>query len=497
MVPMEGVEPTHSHEYQILSLKWNGICLRKMNICYLSACFLCINPAYLAHATECKRKKGETMKHRTGYLFKRGDNFYVNWRVNGKLYSKALRDDNGQPITSKREAEEARDRFMAPLAVADEAEVLQSIAGQLEGRKAELVAWDEKQNPALPLAHAWAKYMQSNKRPDTGPDTLAVYEGQFGQFVTWMTEHHPEVTEMRDVGESIAEEYASHLNGGRLAPGTYNKHLNVLALVFRVLFKAAKLAANPWSDIERKPLKGKVNHRRELTVDQLRKLCQSATGEMRVLFAIGIYSGLRLRDCATLRWDEVDLRRNFISRVPNKTIRYSEKPVFVPLHPDLRGMLSEIPEASRGEYVLPETAAMYLNHKKNLVNAIQQHFTDSGIVTHKPGTGSEGKRAVVQFGFHSLRHSFVSICAEANVPLSIVQSIIGHSNPQMTQVYTHTSQLAARQAVAALPSMTGDTAQPVEVSPESILSECKAIAESLTGKNWREKKTALLALLAN
>jgi integrase len=437
------------------------------------------------------------MKHRTGYLFKRGDNFYVAWEIEGKRFKRALRDSNGQPITSKREAEAARDAFMAPLAVADEAESLTAIASKLEGRKAELAAWDEQQNPPLPLAHAWAKYMQSNKRPDTGPDTLAVYEGQFGQFVAWMKEHHPEVTEMRDVGDTIAEEYASYLNGGgvKLAPGTYNKHLNVLALVFRVLSKAAKLTVNPWADMERKPLKGKVNHRRELTVDQLRKLCQSATGEMRILFAIGIYSGLRLRDCATLRWDEVDLRRNFISRVPNKTVRYSEKPVFVPLHPDLRGMLGEIPEASRGEYVLPETAAMYLNHKKNLVVAIQKHFIDSGIVTHKAGTGVDGKRAVVQFGFHSLRHSFVSICAEANVPLSVVQSIIGHSSPAMTQVYTHTSPLAARQAVAALPSMTDDKAQPVKVSPESILSECRALAKGLTPANLAEKKAALLALL--
>lgn len=435
------------------------------------------------------------MKHRTGHLFKRGSNFYVRWTIEGKVFSKALRDDNGQPITTKREAEEARLKVMAPFAVADQAAALESIVGKLEGRKAELAKWEDEQNPPLPLAQAWSDYLASSKRPDTGPDTLAVYEGQFGQFTKWMAEKHPEATALRDVDDAIAEEYASHLNGGKLAPGTYNKHLNVLALVFRILFKSAKLTVNPWMEIERKKLKGKVNHRRELTVDQLRKLCQGATGEMRVLFAVGIYSGLRLRDCATLRWDEVDLRRNFISRVPNKTMRHSDKPVFIPLHPDLRGMLSQIPEASRGEFVLPESAAMYLLHKKNLVNAIQKHFIDTGIATHKPGTGSQGKRAVVQFGFHSLRHSFVSICAEANVPLSTVQSIIGHSNPQMTAVYTHTSQVAARQAVAALPSMTDATPKPVKASPESTLSECKAIADSITGRNWREKQAALLALL--
>jgi hypothetical protein len=43
--------------------------------------------------------------------------------------------------------------------------------------------------------------------------------------------------------------------------------------------------------------------------------------------------------------------------------------------------------------------------------------------------------------------------------------------------------------------MTGDTARPVKVSPESILRECKAIAESITPENLAEKKAALLALL--
>ena len=43
-------------------------------------------------------------KHRTGHLFKRGSNFYVRWAVNGKVFSKSLRDDNGNPIISIRTA---------------------------------------------------------------------------------------------------------------------------------------------------------------------------------------------------------------------------------------------------------------------------------------------------------------------------------------------------------------------------------------------------------
>lgn len=82
---------------------------------------------------------------------------------------------------------------------------------------------------------------------------------------------------------------------------------------------------------------------------QLQRMCDAAKGEMRRLLALGIYTGLRLGDVATLRWGEVDLVRGIIRRVPNKTSRRNTKPVLIPIHPSLRAMLAEIPEAKRRE----------------------------------------------------------------------------------------------------------------------------------------------------
>jgi integrase len=65
---------------------------------------------------------------------------------------------------------------------------------------------------------------------------------------------------------------------------------------------------------------------------------------------------------------------------------------------------------------------------------------------------------VVDVGFHSLRHSFISMCAMNNVPLSVVQSLVGHSSPLMTQHYSHSNRLAEQQAIAALPAVATATA---------------------------------------
>ncbi len=443
-----------------------------------------------------------TPKQRVGHVFRRGKNFYLRWMVEGKVFSKALRDEGGAPITTQREAEEARRRVMAPFGVATETEVLQTIAGRLEGRKAELAKLDDQQNPPVTLADAWSKFIDSPSRPDTGPQTLVIYEYQFKKFVDWMKKNHPELTAMRDVRRGIAEEYATHLSRSKPSPNTYNKHLNVLTMVYRVLEEKAKVVKNPWERIQRRRLA--PQSRRELTIEELKRVCQGATGEFRLLFGLGVYTGLREGDCATLRWGEVDLARGIIRRVPNKTARRNPKPVIVPLHPVLRGMLTEARAAGGGDYVLPKTADDYLNNRRDLVRRIQEHFKASGITVHKPLAECKDKarqRPVVEVGFHSLRHTFVSLCRESNAPLAVVEAIVGHSNPAMTRHYTHVGELAAGQAVAALPYLVGEGNVAPAAGPSNGNGAASAAAKALealkqvTKENWEQKVAEAVALL--
>jgi hypothetical protein len=62
-------------------------------------------------------------------------------------------------------------------------------------------------------------------------------------------------------------------------------------------------------------------------------------------------------------------------------------------------------------------------------------------------------REGVDVGFHSLRHTFVSMAGNAGVPLSIVQRIVGHTKPSMTGRYFHESDAALSGVVAALPDV--------------------------------------------
>ena len=427
-------------------------------------------------------------------MFKRGKNFYCAWRVNDKLITRALRDEKGQPITNKEQAVTAREKYISPIAAAEEVEVLEQLTYKLAGRKAEIAKWEDEKIPALSIDLAWSEFLASPNRPDSGESTLRQYKFQWQAFADWIKEKHADKLTLREVTKEIAEAYASSLNHGKFSASTYNKHLNLLTLVFRVVKNKAKLTGNPWEDIQRKRIV--ANSRRELTIEELRKVCQTATGELQVLLTLGTYSGLRLGDCATLRWMEMDLKQGIIRRIPNKTARRNPKPVIVPIHPILCEMLEKLPPEQRKEYVLPDTAALYARRTDMVTDQIQRHFKDCGITLHKPGTGKEGKRAVIEVGFHSLRHTFVSLCRESNAPLAVVESIVGHSNPAMTRHYTHVGELAAGRAVAALPAVIGDakSKQPKRQGTET-LREIKTIVKAISAENWCEKKSSLLELL--
>lgn len=442
------------------------------------------------------------MKTRSGHLFKRNGVYYVQWRINGKLFMKSTKKTNWE------KADEERAKIMAPFIVGDEIAVLESVASRIAGKKAELVTMENAQNPALRFEDAWQAYLDSPNRPDSGEQTLAQYEGHFRAFVKWLAETHKETETLQSVTPRIASEYASHLTKKGLSGNRFNKHIQFLQLMFTTLKRPARIVENPWADIKRKRLQG-LSHR-ELTIEELRTVCQTAKGEERLLFALGVYTGLRLGDCATLRWSEVDLHRGIIRRIPNKTARRNPRPVLVPLHAALAAMLAKVGSEKRGDYVMPETAKLYMENPAELSRKIQKHFTTCKVRVHKPGTGPEscdktkhgnpkrgtGKRAIVEVGFHSLRHSFVSMCREANAPLSVVESIVGHSSPAMTRHYTHTSEEAARVSVTALPMMFGDASK---VSPPAdplavLKTRIAKLVEVSSPETWEQTTKEVLAL---
>jgi integrase len=68
-------------------------------------------------------------------------------------------------------------------------------------------------------------------------------------------------------------------------------------------------------------------------------------------------------------------------------------------------------------------------------------------------TGGQGKRRFSKLSFHSLRHSFNSALANADVPQDLRMKLTGHSTAAVNTGYTHHELATLKNALGKLPSL--------------------------------------------
>lgn len=384
-----------------------------------------------------------------GTLVKRGNTFYARWTKDGKTYV----ETTGTSV--KKDALVILLEKTARFRLGSEEKTLLNLAATI-GDVQSQIAKIEEDEPSISIAHGWQAYISQLKKPDTGVNTLEIYRTQYEHFARWMLANNPDVKELRHVNDEHATAYANNLLK-TVASSTFNKYVNVLALVWKVLKKAAKIKDNPW-DADHITRRKFVNYRRrEFTVEELGRIIEASSGEMRRLIALGIYCGLRLGDAACLQWSGVDMVKKTISLIPQKTAR-KQKRVTLSIHKMLYMMLQETTPEKRRGYVMPTIADRYQNLPSAFSRDLSLLFKSAGIETVVKG---EGKRNHAGCGYHSLRHTFVSLCASSGVSQSVVQALVGHGSPSMTEHYTHIAIETNRKAIDTLPSITGTNTLPM------------------------------------
>ena len=309
----------------------------------------------------------------------------------------------------------------------------------------------QSQAERLELEAAWDAWLSNPKKRNPKPITITNYKVQWERFRNWVAKH--DIKYLHEVTPVLAEEYATDLWSKGITPSTYNAHTKFLRSMFKVLHTRAGLINNPWEGI---PLMEKEQEgRRNLTPEELESVCAKAKGSIRYLISLGLYSGMRLGDCVNLRWAEVDLKKGVITHMPMKT-RRKNKEVRIPLHPVLQAMLQELRRKRKGTHLFPAEHKRYQNDPSAISKEIQEFFSeDCEIATTEDVKERKHRlRAIVRVGFHSLRHSFVSLCAANHVPQVAIMELVGHGSPAMTALYSHAGDEQKAQAIAALPSMT-------------------------------------------
>ena len=299
---------------------------------------------------------------------------------------------------------------------------------------------------ALPIIEAWSAWLDSPLKGNPGSKTIAGYSAVWKRFAGWISKH--KVKHLHEVTPLHAQDYAADVWRSHVAPATYNAHIKFLRSMFNILKAKAGLIVNPWADM--KSLDKETEGRQNFTPEELKTICSKAKGTTRYMIGIGLYTGMRLGDVVSLRW--ADIGKNKIEIVPLKTRRKGKK-IAMPIHPALRILLNELKkQAGDSGYLFPIERESYLKDTASITKCFQQFLNDCGIATTEEGNGHR-RRVIVRKGFHSLRHSFVSLCAANRVPQVAIQELVGHGSPAMTALYSHADFEQKQSAINALPSM--------------------------------------------
>lgn len=289
-------------------------------------------------------------------------------------------------------------------------------------------------------------WLETIKKPELKPSSFAVYERQIRKYLLPM------------IGEfSLAEfcdqellMYTELLRKKGISEST----------VFSVcrLLKSALTEAKDQGYVEKLPGKRiwpKTAAKKEarcLEEGERAAVMEEAARKRQYEITAALCTGLRLGEIAGLKWEDVDLQKKVLK--VERTVQRMEAPQEkgrtklgilspksqasrreIPVVPPLAAVLKEMWETSRkcsGDYVF--TTKKYPERPMDPRN-IQRRFEKVCKSIH-----------IEEAHFHTLRHTFATICMEMGFDVETLRYLMGHSSARITlDFYTHSTKKHRRE----------------------------------------------------
>ena len=256
---------------------------------------------------------------------------------------------------------------------------------------------------------------------------------------------------VKEVTTAEVSRFLRELDREGLSPRNVNKHRQVLNALFGYACRADtyELPVNPaaGTDTRREPAPAALDYYEVDEVEALARACeagQQRTGSPAVddaeraareredhqdadAFRLLFYTGLRLGEVLTLRWEDVNLTdrlllvRRGLSAGQESTPK-GRRHRFVPLSTPAAATLARL--ADRGEFTQPDDYVLANRFGRRLDDSALRH-------RYKRGCKAAGLRPV---RLHGLRHSAGSLIARTNDPV-FVRDFLGHAKLATTDRY--------------------------------------------------------------
>lgn len=289
---------------------------------------------------------------------------------------------------------------------------------EARARKAEL---DGKKRTYIPTNQTVGEllddYLEA-RRSSLKPKTIELYEYGIAVVKDHMGRKKLKALTTNDIARLI-----SKLKADGKKTWTVKKILTPLVGALKVAVREGWIQSNPADHLL--PHERPKNDQKEMrcvSSSEIPKLLKAAsTDRWRTLFALLIFTGLRIGEALALRWEDIDIWNEQITVRESKT-KAGERTVM--LMSSLKQPLAKlsIAQPPGTEYVFANKDGKPVSRREAL-RALR---------------AAEKKAGLTQYTLHELRHTFASILiAQGETPVLVAHQM-GHADPSVTlKTYAH------------------------------------------------------------
>ncbi len=390
----------------------------------------------------------------TTYKTKQSKFWFARYTLNGKRISKSTKSESRREAKRIAAGFEAQDRREA--ARAEDTEIPAMIA-----RTVELAALELQQGRlTLIRAEELIRQMVQAASPEDTGGNFKRFAGEWLDIKekatagpTWRSYRdavkaatailgakaegpmrHITVADMERVQAAMAE---------TLRGRTVNYYFSVVRRILQSAVEKDILTKNPAQGVKGKGT-GDSRRRAEFDADEVRAILSHVPSpEWYGLVLLGAQTGLRMGDLLKLTADSVVGNRLQIQ--PSKGKVKSGDVLKIPLRPEGLAWL-----AGREGELFPTIKRM----KSETASGSFIRFMRDAGVANRVVLAAGDPPVIASRSFHSLRHTFTSWMANADVASDVRQKLTGHKSESVHRRYTH-HDAALDRAIEALPSLEG------------------------------------------
>lgn len=211
-----------------------------------------------------------------------------------------------------------------------------------------------------------------------------------------------------------------------ITPAGLNREISCLKTLFNKAAEWGKVAVSPCVRVRK--LKEENKRTRFLSEEEMKRLMEQASPELRQVLVVLIHTGMRKGELQHLKWSDLDFDRSLITipHTKNGKVRY------IPMNASVKSVLLQRRiKKTNQEWVFPGPRGNPLRFREAFDSARE-----------RAGLGD--------VHIHDLRHTFASYLCMNGADLITVKELLGHSSLSMTERYSHLTNRHRAEAVKRL-----------------------------------------------